>query len=290
MLKNQKIIAEILLLTVAAGWGIGFPVMKLAITENPVATVLALRFILSAILIFPFVVKDILKIKIKTLLLGVLLGLILSLSFIFLIFGLELTTASSTGFLAGLSVIWVLILTSIIAYKIPSTDVIIATILGLIGLYVMSDMQGWRLKTGDILVILGSVFTAIHIIVIDKIQPQKQDSVVLTFLQLLTISIVIACFVKFTGHNLIPIAWSFNLIIALFITAIFSTIIAFWVQTNYQSYTTPNRAVLIYNLEPVFSAIFAMWLLKEQLHFNMLIGGALILLGMCLPVIINRKD
>lgn len=289
MIKNKKIVAELLLLTVAAGWGIGFPVMKLAINEYPVATVLALRFILAAILLFPFAMKDLSKIETKTLFSGIFLGFLLSLSFIFLIFGLELTTASSTGFLAGLSVIWVLILTSIIAYKLPSLDIVIATLLGLIGIYVMSDMQGWVLQKGELLVILGSLFTAIHIIAIDKIQSQQQNSVVLTILQLITTAVVMTCVVHFTGHNIIPTTWNFNLITALFITAIFSTTIAFWVQTNYQSYTTPNRAVLIYNLEPVFAAIFAMWLLQEQLHFNMIVGGFLILVGMCLPVFIKQN-
>lgn len=289
MLKSKKIIAELLLLTVAAGWGVGFPVMKLAINEYPASTVLALRFILAAVLLFPFAIKDFSNVQIRTIVSGIFLGLLLSLSFIFLIFGLELTTASSTGFLAGLSVIWVLILTSVMAYQLPSLEVVMATILGIAGLYIMSDVQGWVLQTGELLVILGSIFTAIHIIAIDKIQTQQQNSVVLTLLQLITTAIVMSCVVKLTGHAIIPTTWNTNLVMALFVTAIFSTIIAFWVQTNYQSYTTPNRAVLIYNLEPVFSAIFAMWLLHEQLHFNMIIGGALILIGMCLPVFMKQK-
>lgn len=70
--------------------------------------------------------------------------------------------------------------------------------------------------------------------------------------------------------------------------------LAFWVQTRYQRFTTPTRAILIYNLEPVFSAIFAVWLLHEILHARVLLGGSLILLGMCLPgifaaVVHNRR-
>lgn len=36
---------ELLLFIVAAGWGIGFPVMKLAISDEPVTTILWLRFV-----------------------------------------------------------------------------------------------------------------------------------------------------------------------------------------------------------------------------------------------------
>ncbi|WP_181919036.1 EamA family transporter [Klebsiella michiganensis] len=67
----------------------------------------------------------------------------------------------------------------------------------------------------------------------------------------------------------------------------FSTVIAFWVQAHFQRYSTPTRAVLIYNLEPVFSALFALWLLHETFSANVIFGGGLILIGMCLPGILK---
>jgi drug/metabolite transporter (DMT)-like permease len=73
--------------------------------------------------------------------------------------------------------------------------------------------------------------------------------------------------VRFSPRN-----WSSKLVIALGITAVFSTVIAFWVQAHFQRYSTPTRAVLIYNLEPVFSALFALWLLHETFSANVIFG------------------
>lgn len=73
---------ELLLFCVAAGWGIGFPMMKMVVNAYPVMMVLGLRFLLSALLLLPFSLKGLSKIPPQTLLAGVLLGLL----FIFLIF------------------------------------------------------------------------------------------------------------------------------------------------------------------------------------------------------------
>ena len=200
-------IAEILLVGVAAGWGLGFPVMKIAVDETPVLTVLWLRFMLSALLLLPFCFGSLKKISSKTFFTGCLLGILLGTSFIFLITGLQMTTASN-----------------------------------------------------------------------------QQNNSVLTFIENATIAILIFIIQAInTPNNLLPNNWSNSLITALIITSVFSTVLAFWIQTSYQRYTTPTRAVLIYNLEPVFSALFAVWLLNETLSSDVFVGGGLILIGMCFP-------
>lgn len=276
-------IAEILLVGVAAGWGLGFPVMKIAVDETPVLTVLWLRFMLSALLLLPFCFGWLKKISSKTFFTGCLLGVLLGTSFIFLITGLQMTTASNTGFLAGLAVIWVLLLSAPLSGKLPSIEAVLATVFGLMGLIVMSDFSSTQIQWGEILVIIGSLFSALHIVVLDKVTNQHNNSV-LTFIEIATIAILIFIIQAInTPNNLLPNNWSNSLITALIITSVFSTVLAFWIQTAYQRYTTPTRAVLIYNLEPVFSALFAVWLLNETLSSDVFVGGGLILIGMCFP-------
>lgn len=279
---NKRRIAELWLTCVAAGWGIGFPAMKQAVNEHPVLMVLGLRFLLSALLILPFSIRRMRSMSGKTLVVGILLGLLLGAAFLFLIFGLQMTTASNTGFLAGLSVIWVLLLSGPLTGKLPSYEAVLATLFGVTGLYIMSDINGWQLQWGDTLVVIGSVFTAIHILALDRFSAHH-DNLSLTFLQIATMAVLII-FIQFVrSEPPIPATWDRGLVFALVVTSIFSTVLAFWVQTRYQRFTTPTRAILIYNLEPVFSAIFAVWLLHEILPARVLLGGSLILLGMCLP-------
>ncbi len=285
----KRWIAELLLLCVAAGWGIGFPVMKLAINSHSVLMVLGLRFALSSLILLPFSARKLGVMPLNTLAAGVGLGLLLGGAFIFLISGLQITTASNTGFLSGLSVIWVLLLSGPLAGKLPRLDALLATLFGIAGLYLMSDVSGWQLQWGDVLVIVGSIFTAVHIMVLDRLS-HHHDNLTLTFLQIATMAIVFITLEHSRGGVGLPSTWDSDLVIALLVTALFSTVIAFWVQTHYQRYTTPLRAILIYNLEPVFSTFFAVWLLHETLSGNVLFGGALILVGMSLPAIVNLVD
>lgn len=285
----KRWIAELLLLCVAAGWGIGFPVMKLAINSHSLLMVLGLRFALSTLILLPFSARKLGVMSFNTLAAGVGLGLLLGAAFIFLISGLQITTASNTGFLSGLSVIWVLLLSGPLAGKLPSLDALLATLFGIVGLYLMSDVSGWQLQWGDVLVIVGSIFTAVHIMVLDRLS-HHHDNLTLTFLQIATMAIVFITLEHSRGGVGLPSTWDSDLVIALLVTALFSTVIAFWVQTHYQRYTTPLRAILIYNLEPVFSTFFAVWLLHETLSGNVLFGGALILVGMSLPAIVNLVD
>lgn len=103
---RKRWVAELLLVCVAAGWGIGFPVMKQAVDMHPVLMVLGLRFLLSALVMLPLSARNLVAIGRRTLAAGVALGLLLGAAFVFLILGLQMTTASNTGFLAGLAVIW----------------------------------------------------------------------------------------------------------------------------------------------------------------------------------------
>jgi drug/metabolite transporter (DMT)-like permease len=51
-------------------------------------------------------------------------------------------------------------------------------------------------------------------------------------------------------------------------------------MTTFQNRTTPTRAALIYTLEPVFAAIFSVWLAGDRLTALGWFGGVLIVTGM----------
>lgn len=274
--------AELFLILVAVGWGVGFPIMKDAVNTHPVLTVMWLRFLLTTFIMLPFCWQRLKQLNFKTFIVGVTLGTVLFLSFFFLMQGLNLTTASNTGFLAGLCVIWVPIFERFFLGKSPAFSAKIAVVFGLIGIVVMSELDQLILNTGDILVVIGSIFTALHVLGVDSYS-HRYDNLLLTFIQITTISILTFFTVILNGDQIIPATFDNTLIIALVITAIFSTALAFWIQTTFQRYTTPTRAMLIFNLEPVFSAVFAVILLQESLSLRVVVGGMIIFTGMVLP-------
>jgi drug/metabolite transporter (DMT)-like permease len=61
-----------------------------------------------------------------------------------------------------------------------------------------------------------------------------------------------------------------------------ATALVFVIQTWSQQYTTPTHTALIFALEPVFAALFAVAFADEGLDLREGSGAALILLGMVL--------
>jgi len=71
-----------------------------------------------------------------------------------------------------------------------------------------------------------------------------------------------------------------SVIIALLITSVFATALAFFAQTNFQKFTTPTRVALIFATEPVFAAITGFIWAHDRLSASAIMGCVLILAGM----------
>ncbi|MGR5979842.1 EamA family transporter [Bacillus cereus] len=67
---------------------------------------------------------------------------------------------------------------------------------------------------------------------------------------------------------------------ALFLTALFATSIAFFIQTSAQKHTSPTRVAIIFAMEPVFAALTGVLVANEQLSISAIIGCLCIFLGM----------
>lgn len=288
-LQKQALKSEILLLNVALAWGIGFPVMKVALNYYDVFTVLWLRFALATLIMLPFAFKLHKSLDLATLKVGIILGLLLFTTFIFLMLGLNYTTASNTGFITGLAIVWVPLLLGLIQRKPIHHGVKISMVLGLVGLFILANFDSFQLHIGDILVLIGSLVSSIQIIVLDKLAP-RHNSTLLTTIQIITVAFLSLLVSLCLPGETLPKHFNVQLISALIITAVFATAFAFWVQTTYQSKTTPERAALIYNLEPVFAAVFAMLILGEKITMHVLIGGGFIFAAMIISNLFANKD
>lgn len=297
--KRQRLLAKILLISVALSWGLGFPVMKEALMHHSVWVILWMRFLLAAFVILPFALLGIRSLDGLGWRVGAILGIWLFFSFLFLIIGLRYTSTMNTGLLAGLYIILVPLLAGPLLRKPSNIGAKLGALLGLCGLCIISTQGVQSFQAGDLLVIIGSVFTALHILALDRLTKNHSPSG-LAFIQILTVAILSFVMSLFLEKLPFPTQIDFQLIRSLIITAVFATAFAFLVQTKFQKYTTPTHAILIYNLESIFAALFATWLLEEMLRPEIFLGGSLIVIGMmvseiwpqlskCLLLKINRR-
>ena len=274
--------AELILASVTIFWGATFPIVKDAITEMPVMAFLWMRFAMAAALLALLAgKKGFATLDKRGYVVGMILGSLLALSFIFQTFGLEITSSANAGFLTGLGVIWVPLLAGPLLKKPAAIGSKVGVCFALLGLFLLTWHTPWSINSGDLLVVICSVFIALHILGLDRFT-KGYDGKALTFVQIATGSLIFLIGSLFFEPVSWPQVWTGSLIFAFVITAVFATVYAFWAMTTFQSRTTPTRAALIYTLEPVFAAIFSIWLAGDRLTLIGWIGGGFIVAGMIL--------
>jgi len=278
--RKQQFFAELMLASVTLFWGATFPIVKEAITEMPVMAFLWVRFAIAAVLLAILSGRS----GFSTLdrrgwRLGIMLGTLLFLSYLFQTFGLERTSSANTGFLTGLGVIWVPLMAGPILKKPAAFGSKIGVGLALFGLFMLTWHTPWMLNVGDFLVVVCSLFIALHIIGLDAFT-RGYDGRALTFVQIATMAVLSGLGSLAYEPVSWPSSWTSSLIFAFVITSVFATAYAFWAMTTFQNRTTPTRAALVYTLEPVFAAIFSVWLAGDRLSAIGWLGGLLIVTGM----------
>ncbi|MGQ0517306.1 DMT family transporter, partial [Bacillus sp. D-CC] len=79
-----------------------------------------------------------------------------------------------------------------------------------------------------------------------------------------------------------------SFLFALFLTSLFATSIAFFIQTSAQKHTSPTRVAIIFAMEPVFAALTGVLVANEQLSISAIIGCLCIFLGMVFVALLER--
>ncbi|WP_191991750.1 DMT family transporter [Bacillus aerolatus] len=290
----MKWAAELSLLFVALIWGVTFVVVQQAIEFLPPLLFNGIRFSFAAFLLFGLILfrKEAVKLTAKTWKHGMILGVCLAIGYAFQTIGLLYTTVSKTGFITGLSVVLVPLLSLILLKKRPAPNAAIGSVTAAAGLYLLTagGAGGWNI--GDFFVLICAFGFAFHIIFTDA-YTQYSSALALTAVQITTVAVL--CFIggflledwqtSLTAANLLnPAVWS-----GLLITAFLATALAFFIQTAAQKHTSPTRVVLILAMEPVFGALTAFFWINERLAAAGLTGCILIFFGMLLAEIPVHK-
>ena len=263
------------LVSVAAMWGVAFVVMKPAIEQQPFFDFLAIRFTIAAAIMLVIKPKVVLAIKGKMLAVGAVLGVMLGLAYITQTIALEMTTAAITGFLTGTYVVLTPVLGWIIFRRKVGVKVAIGALLALIGLGLIS-ITGVTIEVGQIWGIICAVLYALHIVGLGRFS-SGLDSYALTFVQLLFVAVICWIGALPDGYQGPP---TVDVWLAVLFTAIFATVIGFFVQTWAQARMEPARVAIILTLEVIFTAVVSVAVGQEVLAFKTIIGGAFMVAAM----------
>jgi drug/metabolite transporter (DMT)-like permease len=134
-------------------------------------------------------------------------------------------------------------------------------------------LRGWALGPGELLTLLCAFFFGLHIVGLGE-WTKGQDAYALALIQIATVGVVSTAAALPEGLQL---SWNLDLWLAIIVTSVLATGLAFVVQTWAQSVLPPTQAAVILTLEPAFAGVFAVILGGERLSFLMIAGGLCIL-------------
>lgn len=282
--KPSLRLAEGMLLLTTFIWGGTFAATKVILDGGlgPM-TLLSWRFGIAAILFLLFFARRLYKDwTLRTLLVGILLGVLLYVGFGTQTIGLGTTSSSRSGFITALYVVITPLLQMLFGRSRPGPMIWISVLLATTGLWLLSgqlDASQPELNVGDLYTLVCAVVFAVYIIVLDR-YGAALDAIKITATQLVVVALCCVVHASMTEEPVIP--RSLNIWLLLLYLALFASVFTTWCQSRFQPSTTPSRAALIYSLESVFAAIVGMILLGENLGVIGYIGGGLIVMGLVL--------
>ena len=273
-MKRYK--GEIILLLTSIMWGGGFIATEFSLGSMTPLQVMTIRFLIATIILCSVFFNQLKQISKSTLKKGTLAGFFLFVGFVFQTVGLKYTTVSNNAFLSAIAVIFVPIIGIFLGRKIDRYGIIgtILTVIGIAFLTINGSLTS--INIGDVLTILGAMFYAIQILLVDMFA-KEEDVTVFTIVQ------ITMCFLFSLITMLIRGDLYFNITFnsggGVIYLAVFSTAIGLFLQVLGQKSTTETRAAIIMSTESVFGTIFAIILLNQALTIKVIIGCIIIFIA-----------
>lgn len=275
-IDSRELSGELMLLGAAFIWGLSFVSQRVAVRFMEPFNFNAARYLLGALCLLPVLFIRRTRIDLRTLASGALAGLVLCTAAALQQFGCVTTSAGNAGFITGLYVILVPLF-SLFLRRNPGLMVWIGSVLAVAGLYVLSVGPDFTMSPGDLLVLVGAVFWAIHILIVGRFGAAC-DSIAFSVVQFTVcglLSLGLAAGVEGVSLSGWAGGWA-----PILYSGVFAVGGAFTLQVLGQKRAHPARASLVMSLESLFAALGGILLLGEPLTLRVALGSLLMLAGM----------
>lgn len=270
----RKYLGEIFLIITAIIWGSGFVANAIALDHWTPYQILAGRFLIGAAMLFAVFYRNMRSLNRKAIIQGIILGIFLYAAFALQTVGLQYTTPSKNAFLTAVNVVIVPFLALVLYRRRVDFFELGGAVLAVIGVGVLSLKVNAAINIGDVLTLGCAVFFALQIFYTAK-YVKDSDPILLTLVQISTAAVIGVLVVVFKGDPIVGVEREG--VLALVYLGVFSTTIAYLLQTVAQKWLSETTAAIILSTESFWGMAFSVALLAEVMTFKMVIGAALIL-------------
>lgn len=201
---------------------------------------------------------------------GIACGVIICAASNFQQLGLVSTDAGKSGFLTALYIVLVPLIGMLIRKPVHANH-LVAAVIGMIGLYFLCINGSFSLQPGDIVLLIGALFWALHILVVDHFAPLL-NPIKLSAFQFFVCGVLSIVLAMIAGED-ISLQMISDAKFAIAYTGIMSSSIAFTLQIFAQRHANPTAASLIMSMEALFATISGFLFLGERFTSREAIGA-----------------
>jgi drug/metabolite transporter (DMT)-like permease len=270
-------------------WGIEGIARQVGASAAP-SVYIFLRFLVSAVLQAILFHRALAGLNGRVVLAGVTLAIPFYAGFILQAMGLSSESSTVSAFLTSLFVVVTPLLGWAFFRETIAGSTILGAVVSLAGVYVLCDPAG-GLGRSEILTLLCAVAFAFQIQMTNIITKSHSPEAI-SFIQFV-------CAVLFSGITIAAIGVTPGPVIralgerhvawTVVYTAVACSVVAMGVLNRYQRDISATRASVLYMMEPVFAAFFALLFTGEAMTARKWIGGGIILGGNLLCELIGRR-
>ncbi len=265
-------------------WGASFPIYKWALDDIPSLTFVFLRFYIAAIVLLPFVYKD-LKIQREDwwdLFLLSFVGITVSISL--LILGLKLSSSINAPIIMSSGPVFLIIGSLFYLKEKLKRKVVLGTLVSLIGVLLIVILPVFKegfdgSVLGNLFLVGAAITSVVHALLLKKIMP-KYKPLVVAFWQFLIGSLPL---LPFFFIELNQTHWTsdinFKIIIGIFFGSILATAIAHSIYAYGIKFIKASEVGVFTYVDPVATIIVAVPLLHEEITPLYIVGAAFVFLG-----------
>ncbi|HEY9053961.1 MAG TPA: DMT family transporter [Rectinemataceae bacterium] len=295
--RSEILASDSLLLLTAAIWGFAFVAQRAGMDNLGPFAFNAIRYAMGALVLLPLAAarrkraaaepsgpRPIAR-PVAKYLPHILAGTAMFVGASFQQVGIVTTTAGNAAFVTSLYVVLVPLFAGFFGRKARPKD-FAAALVSVAGLYIITVGGGFSIAPGDLLVLAGSLFWAVHILVIGRFA-STVDPVELSAGQF-----AVCGFYSLLGAFVFepqPFAGTLDAAIPLLYGGIMSCGVAFTLQIVAQRKAPPSHASILLAMEGLFGAIGGVLLLGEPATLRLFSGGGLMLAAAILSQLEPRQ-
>ena len=283
-------LTDVFMLLAILIWAVNFPLIKIALREfSPLAfNGIRLTFASTVLIIFLLFSKQGLSVAKKDIWKLVVLGIVGNTVYqLLFIQGINLTTASNTSIIMAMTPASVALLSSVFKHERVHWAAWLGIALSFAGFYLVITKQpgtfalSWENLRGDIMIFFGNLVWAIYTVfskpLLGRISPLKWSSLTLAIGTMFYIPICIPAFIKQDFQQVSLKAWAI-----LFYSGIFALAVSYVIWYVSVKRVGNSKTAIYGNLTPVFTIIFASFLIAERINIWQAAGTAILLIGVYL--------